>query len=141
MVPKASLEQVDGGLAPAGSGWFVLNAGDAHWLDGKFGAYTRFEGEERFPRVGLNIGVLEPGQPSCMYHGEDEQEDFLVLAGECLLVIEGEERALRAWDFVHCPPGTAHALRSPKSSPFTRAVPATKPSAGVRMTSSSSSRR
>ena len=62
----------------------------------------------RFSQVGINIGVLAPGQPACMYHGEDEQKDFLVLHGECLLLIEGEERRLRAWDFVHCPAGTDH---------------------------------
>lgn len=110
MVPKASLESVDGGLVPSGPGWFVLNAREARWLDGHFGAYTRFEGESRFPKVGFNIGVLEPGQPSCMYHGEDEQEDFLVLSGECLLLIEGTEQRLKAWDFVHCPPWTEHVF-------------------------------
>ena len=45
--------------------------------------------------MGINLAVLEPGQPNCMYHGEDEQEDFLVLSGECLLLVEGEERRLR----------------------------------------------
>src|SRR5262245_34516159 len=81
MVPEAPLEPVDGGLVPKGDGWFVLNAREALWKDGDFGAYTRFEGESRFPQVGINIGVLQPGQPSCMYHGEDAQEDFLVLSG------------------------------------------------------------
>lgn len=95
---------------PAGDGWFVLNARDARWLDGHFGAYTRFEGEARFPRLGFNIAVLEPGQPACYYHGEDEQEDFLVLAGECLLLIEGQQRLLTVWDFVHCPPWTEHVF-------------------------------
>jgi uncharacterized cupin superfamily protein len=88
----------------------VLNAREASWLDGDFGAYTRFEGAARFPEIGLNIGVLAPGQPACMYHGEDVQEDFLVLSGECLLLIEGEERPLKAWDFVHCPPWTEHVF-------------------------------
>ena len=95
---------------PRGAGWFVLNAREARWRNGEFGAYTRFEGEPRFEQVGINVGVLWPGQPSCMYHGEDEQEDFLVLAGECLLLVEGEERRLRAWDFVHCPPWTEHVF-------------------------------
>ena len=58
--------------------------------------------------IGINIGVLEPGQPASMYHRENDQEDFLVLSGECLAIIEGSERPLRAWDFVHCPPGTEH---------------------------------
>jgi uncharacterized cupin superfamily protein len=110
MVPEAPLEAADGGLVPAGDGWFVVNARDARWLEGDFGAFTRFEGEARFPQLGINIGVLAPGQPACMYHGEDEQEDFLVLAGECLLLIEGQERRLSAWDFVHCPAWTEHVF-------------------------------
>ncbi len=89
----------------------MLNAKEARWLDGDFGAFTRFEGAKaKFPQLGINIGVLQPGQPACMYHGEDEQEDFLVLQGECLLLIEGEERPLKAWDFVHCPAWTEHVF-------------------------------
>jgi uncharacterized cupin superfamily protein len=111
VIPEAPLRRTDAGLVPEGDGWFVVNAREARWwADDAFGAFTRFEGEERFPRVGINVGVLEPGQPSCMYHREDEQEDFLVLAGECLLLVEGEERRLRAWDFVHCPPWTEHVF-------------------------------
>jgi len=108
-VQEAALE----GGVPRDVGRFVLNVGDAEWLGGHFGAYTRFEGTEpeaRFPRLGFNIGVLEPGQPACYYHGEDEQEDFLVLSGECLLLIEGQERRLKAWDFVHCPAWTEHVF-------------------------------
>jgi uncharacterized cupin superfamily protein len=112
MVPEAPLENVGGGFVPAGPGWFVLNAKEARWLDGHFGAYTRFEGEDeaKFTEVGINIGVLGPGQAACHYHGEDAQEDFLVLSGECLLLIEGEERPLKAWDFVHCPAWTEHVF-------------------------------
>jgi uncharacterized cupin superfamily protein len=89
----------------------VLNATEARWReDGPFGFFTPFAGESRFPRMGVSIAVLEPGQPNCMYHREDEQEDFLVLSGECLLLVEGEERRLRTWDFVHCPPGTDHVF-------------------------------
>lgn len=110
MVPEAPLVPSGSGLAPEGEGWFVLNARDARWKDGHFGAFTRFEGAARFPQIGINIGVLEPGQPACMYHGENEQEDFLVLSGECLLLIEGEERALKAWDFVHCPAWAEHVF-------------------------------
>jgi len=107
---EAELEPTDGGAVPRGDGWFVLNARDARWLDGHFGAYTRFEGEHRFPTIGINIGVLQPGQPACMYHAEDEQEDFLVLSGECLLLIEEQERRLGQWDFVHCPAWTKHVF-------------------------------
>jgi uncharacterized cupin superfamily protein len=112
VVPEAPLERDGAGLVPQAEGWFVLNARDALWQEGDFGAYTRFEGRPnaKFPAVGLNIGVLAPGQPGCLYHGEDEQEDFLVLQGECVLLIEGEERALKAWDFVHCPAWTEHVF-------------------------------
>jgi uncharacterized cupin superfamily protein len=110
VVPEARLKSTEGGLVPEGEGWFVLNVRDAKWLDGDFGAYTRFEGEVRFPSLGFNIGVLAPGQAACYYHGEDEQEDFLVLAGEAVVLIEGKERPLQQWDFVHCPPWTEHVF-------------------------------
>ncbi len=110
MIPEAPYERSPAGVEPAGEGWFVVNARESRWFEGDFGAFTRFEGQTRFPALGINIGVLEPGQPACMYHGENEQEDFLVLSGECLLLIEGEERRLRAWDFVHCPAWTEHVF-------------------------------
>ncbi len=110
MPKEARLKQTPGGKVPEGDGWFVLNAREARWLSGDFGAYTRFEGEERWHHLGVNIGVLQPGQPACYYHGEADQEDFLVLSGECLLLIEGQERRLKAWDFVHCPPWTEHVF-------------------------------
>jgi len=110
MAPEAPLEDTGHGVVPKGEGWFVVNAREARWREGDFGAYTRFEGDVHFPQIGINIGILAPGQPSCMYHGEDEQEDFLVLSGECLLLVEGEERRLKAWDFVHCPAWTEHVF-------------------------------
>ena len=119
MPKEARLQQTPGGQVPVGNGWFVLNARDARWLTGEFGAYTRFEGEDRWRHLGLNIGVLEPGQPACYYHAESDQENFLVLSGECLLLIEGEERLLKAWDFVHCPPWTAHVFVGAGDGPST----------------------
>jgi uncharacterized cupin superfamily protein len=113
MVPEAPFESAEhGAKVPSGEGWFVLNAADALWLDdGSFGQFTRFEGPAaRFGEIGINIGVLLPGQAACMYHREDNQENFLVLSGECLLLVEGEERRLKAWDFVHCPPMTDHVI-------------------------------
>lgn len=111
MVPEASLEQTEAGLVPKGEGWFVVNAKESRWVEhDKFGSGTTFEGEPHFKEIGVNIGVLEPGQPACMYHRENQQEDFLLLFGECLLLVEGEERPLKAWDFVHCPPGTNHVF-------------------------------
>jgi uncharacterized cupin superfamily protein len=92
--------------------WFVINARDAQWYHhDAFGDFCIFESkEDRFPQLGINIGILYPGTPNCMYHREGAQEDFLVLRGECLLIVEGEERRLKAWDFFHCPPGTEHVF-------------------------------
>jgi uncharacterized cupin superfamily protein len=92
--------------------WFTLNVRDARWRTHEtFGAGCRFEDPQApFPEFGINVRVLQPGQPNCLYHSESAQEDFLVLAGECLLLVDGEERPLRAWDFVHCPPRTEHVF-------------------------------
>ncbi len=107
---EARLEQHESGLVPAEDGWFVLNVADAAWDDSEtFGSGTGAEHpDRRFTGVGYHIQVLLPGQPNGMYHHESMQEDFLVLSGECVLVIEEQERRLNAWDFVHCPPGTNH---------------------------------
>ena len=92
--------------------WFVVNVGDADWESkGEFGVRTRFESPDaRFPHFGITVQVLQPGQPSGLYHAEEAQEGFLVLAGECLAVIDGQEHPLRQWDYFHCPPGTRHVL-------------------------------
>ena len=77
-----------------------------------------FEGWRReSAQLGVNLFVLQPGEPMAMYHWEADQEDFLVLAGEAVLIIEGEERTLRAWDFVHCPPDTKHVIVGAGSGP------------------------
>jgi uncharacterized cupin superfamily protein len=131
MVSEAPLEPTEGGLAPKGDGWFVLNAREALWKDGDFGAYTRFEGNPQFSQLGINIGVLQPGQPSCMYHGEGAQEDFLVLSGSCLLLIEGEERLLHAWDFVHCPAWTEHVFVGAGDGPCVLLAVGARPDDGV----------
>jgi uncharacterized cupin superfamily protein len=111
MVPEATLEQTELGRVPVGRGWFVLNARDALWGDsGGRGKEPSLQGRGDFAQLGMGLTVLEPGEPMTMYHWETDQEDFLVLAGEALLVIEGEERPLRRWDLVHCPPGTNHAI-------------------------------
>lgn len=104
------MEESEAGLVAATDGWFVVNVREAAWVTGDhFGDACIFEGEAApFGQVGYTLAVLRPGQPSGLYHREPNQEDFLVLAGECLLLVEGEERRLKAWDFVHCPPGTEH---------------------------------
>jgi uncharacterized cupin superfamily protein len=92
--------------------WFVVNVRDTSWdTHEKFGSRCRFESPDApFPQLGINLRVLEPGQPNGLYHCEPAQEDFLVLAGECVLLVEGMERRLGAWDFVHCPPDTEHVF-------------------------------
>ena len=111
MVEKARLEELASGLAPASDGWFIVNVRDAALETGPFGAGCFFESEAApFAELGINLRVLSPGDTRWLYHAESNQENFLVLVGECLLLIEGEERPLGAWDFVHCPPHTEHAF-------------------------------
>jgi uncharacterized cupin superfamily protein len=110
-VPEVPLRETKHGLVADGDGWFVLNATESRWRDtGRFGFFCNFEGKRRFRELGINLNVLEPGQSIGLYHRERAQEGFLVLAGECLLLVDGEERPLRAWDFVHCPGGTNHMI-------------------------------
>ena len=112
MVEEARLEAVDSGLVPASDGWFVVNVRDTEWWVSKaFGSGCGFEGRKHsFKEIGINLSVVEPGQANCLYHSESQQEDFLVLAGECKLLVDGEERPLKAWDFVHCPAGVEHVF-------------------------------
>lgn len=116
VVPEAQLVPTEHGLVPKGEGWFVVNARETQWwarpgrgvlceFEG-----AGFEGAADFVQLGINLTVLEPGEPMAMYHRENDQEDFLVLGGEALAIVEGEERPLRRWDFVHCPPGTSHVI-------------------------------
>jgi len=111
MVSESQLERTEHGLVPNSEGWFVLNAREACWRpsEGR-GAYCTFEGEPEFSQLGIHLVSLTPGEPMAMYHWEADQEDFLVLSGEALLIVEGEERALAQWDFVHCPAGTKHVI-------------------------------
>lgn len=110
-MPEARLERTPEGTVP-GEGWFVLNARDARWEDSPFGRFCTWESEKhRFPQLGINVSVLEPGQSLGRYHLEPgHQEDFLVLEGTCTAVVEDEERELRSWDLLHCPPAVPHML-------------------------------
>jgi uncharacterized cupin superfamily protein len=112
-VPEAPLDRTENGVQAAGEGWFVVNARDAVWGESdEMGVFTRL-GESkaaRFPQLGFNIGVLWPGQPACMYHREPNQEGFLILSGECILLVGGQERHMKQWDYFHCPPDTDHLL-------------------------------
>ena len=122
MVPESKLEKTEHGLVPKGEGWYVLNLHDAVWrhVGGRGAvcvALDDFEGERQVVQVGVNPFVLRPGEPMALYHWEADQEDFLVVSGEAVLIIEGEERQLRAWDFVHCPPDTKHVIVGAGSGP------------------------
>ena len=115
---EARLEDSGSGLAPASDGWFVVNVRDAEWLTSETaptserrssGSECAFESREfEFKQFGIRLHVLESGEPNGLYHSESQQEAFLVLSGECRLLVEGEERLLRPWDFVHSPAGTDH---------------------------------
>ena len=111
MTEEAKLQPTEAGLVPAGEGWFVVNAREVRWRAAEGRApVSDFDGEHPFDQVGVRLTVIGPGEPMSLYHSEAGQEDFLVFRGEAVLVIEGQERALRAWDFVHCPPGAGHAI-------------------------------
>ena len=125
MAEEARLKDSGAGLVPDSTGWFVANARDMRWshkpeqgeslpLTGR----DEYEAETFFPMLGMAIRVMQPGQPSGTYHWETEQEDFLVLHGEGVLIVEGEERPLRKWDFVHCSPGTKHGFAGAGDGPF-----------------------
>lgn len=111
MVHEAPLRRTEHGLKAAAEGWFVLNAREARWYDRKGQGYApSLEREGHFSQLGIGLYVLGPGEPMAMYHWETDQEDFLLLSGEALLIVEREERPLRQWDFVHCPAGTQHVI-------------------------------
>jgi uncharacterized cupin superfamily protein len=117
MVAEAKLERTDAGLVPVTPGWFVMNVRDARWIDrGERGfsapmtGWKDEEAETMFPQLGLQIAVLGRGQPLSMYHWETDQEDFLILVGNALLIVEGRERPLRQWDFAHTPREAAHTI-------------------------------
>ena len=99
------------GRNPSSDGWFVLNLGDALAArnEAKGGAVFPLEPREvRFTDFGVNVHVIWPDEPSALYHSESVREAFLVLSGDCTLIVEEEERPLRQWDFFHCPAGTNH---------------------------------
>ena len=108
---EAELRETETGLVPEGPGWFVLNLREASWQtmpQARLGTWLAFEAEGVEQQLGIGVHVLMPGESPGRYHWESDQEGFLVLAGECIFVVEGEERRLHQWDYFHCPPGTAH---------------------------------
>jgi uncharacterized cupin superfamily protein len=114
-VPEATVSDA----VPQTAGWFVVSARDGRWLHNELRSVLRFggQGPAHFDDLGIGLYWLTPGQAMALYHHEAGQEDFLVLQGRCLLIIEGEERPLQPWDFVHCPPRTAHTIVAAGSEP------------------------
>jgi uncharacterized cupin superfamily protein len=123
MIPESRLERVESGLTPVTPGWFVVNVTDTAWCtNDEWCGVAIFESDEYIlqgrpdlteyvkAHAGFTIRVVQPGRPEGLYHAESVQEDFLVVHGECILVIEDQERRLRTWDFVHCPPMTGHTF-------------------------------
>lgn len=102
-------------------GWFVINAAGeaARWVERPgFGRRALLEPEDRrFPQVGIHLSVIGPGEHSTLYHAEEAQEDFLVLRGACTAILEDEERPVKQWDLVHCPPGTRHTFVNEGTEP------------------------
>jgi uncharacterized cupin superfamily protein len=126
VIPAARIEETGDGLRPIPPGWFVHNARESLWRrrpgrghSAPFTGWSDEECETHFARIGIGMVVVEPGEPTTLYHWENDQEDFLVIAGEAILIVEGEERRLRRWDFVHCPPGTKHAFIGAGTGPCT----------------------
>jgi uncharacterized cupin superfamily protein len=103
--------------------WFTRNLADAQAMDHPAMGTAYLFGENRprelFNDFGMNIRVLQPAQPASLYHSESAEETFLVLGGECLAIVEDEEVALKQWDFLHCPPDTAHVLVGAGDGPST----------------------
>ncbi len=110
--------RIEHGL-PVSAGWFVISARDARWLHNDMRSVCRFGGggEAHFDQIGIGLYSVRPGRSMSLYHHEAGQEDFLVLRGSALLLVEGVERPLRAWDFVHCPPRTAHTIVATGTEP------------------------
>ena len=107
---EARLEPTETGLQPAGDGWFIVNVSEIGWarVEGG-GTWCSFESPSAPSQLlGIGVHVLAPGETPGFYHVESNQEGFLVLSGECIAIVEGEERRMGPWDYLHCPPGTAH---------------------------------
>jgi uncharacterized cupin superfamily protein len=104
---------------PTTAGWFVISAREARWMQNEMRTVCKFggDGPAHFDEMGVGLYWIEPGRPMSLYHHEQGQEDFLVLRGVGVLVIDGQERPLRAWDFIHCPAGTAHTIIAAGDAP------------------------
>jgi uncharacterized cupin superfamily protein len=134
-VSKASSADTPYGRYITSDGWFVLNLGDALAVrnEEKGGVLYPLESQEHpFEQLGIHLRVLRPGDPNALYHSEGAQEGFLVLSGECTLVVEDEERRLREWDYFHCPAGTSHVLVGAGDGPCSILMVGARPDEPIR---------
>lgn len=99
--------------------WFVRNVREMKWWTGRSGGFISDLVNDDDAQVGVNLFVLDPGDPMSMYHWETDQEGFLVLSGEALLIVDDEEKVLRQWDYFHCPIGVPHTIVGGGSGPCT----------------------
>ena len=135
-----SVNEADSADTPYGryitsDGWFVLNLGEALAVrnEAKGGVTYPIESREHpFESVGVHLRVLPPGEPNGLYHSEAGQEGFLVLSGECTLIVEEEERQLRQWDYFHCPAGTRHILVGAGAGPCSVLMIGARPDEPIR---------
>jgi hypothetical protein len=118
-VDEATIGQTDEGAVVESEGWFVLNLADVAWTRSEIaGEWSNLEPRDpEFTHYGIGVHVLQPGQPNGLYHAENVQEDFLVLSGECLLIVEGQERRLKAWDSSMQLPGRTTSASAPATGP------------------------
>ena len=134
-VTEASSAETPFGRYVTSDGWFVLNLADALAVrnEEQGGASYPIESREHpFGDVGVHVRVLWPGDPSALYHSEGVQEGFLVLSGECTLVVEEEERALKQWDYFHCPAGTRHVIVGAGDGPCAILMLGARPDVDIR---------
>jgi hypothetical protein len=122
MVPESQLEKTEHGLVSKGEGWFVLNKRDAVWrhVDGR-GASASLAPISKASGNSSSSASIRSCSGSGRTDGhvplEGRSGGLPRGVGEAVLIIEGEERQLRAWDFVHCPPNTKRVIGGAGSGP------------------------
>jgi uncharacterized cupin superfamily protein len=107
---EAKIEDTDVGRVPVDDGWYILNLAEIRWTSVPGGGTWCGFGSPNVAsdRIGIGVHILLPGEAPGFYHEESELEGFLVLSGECIAIVEGEERRMGPWDYLHSPAGTRH---------------------------------